>query len=401
MEKGKLRMFLGAITPDNRQKSEAILRKIVSTYLRDKTHSHARNFELENFNSKDIEKMLTLLENSTSSIRKLAVLMVGLVLANPLSKIFFLEKCGLSLIIGRFFLSRLKYVFNFSGGQKPATRNMERLMRLLHASGSSPARALFWYVPLYVRNGRMKEDFRPSVHEFKISDMLDAEGRIDLSRVPDPVFNLCGLEFTKADRQAKLNSQKTSFKFAEPGKRNYANSVITGKSIRSRIGKGPALNSKLAAHLTQSTIHKKRPKTSARHSDAMSSSRLGGVLGQSNQTSQLYYRSTIAKTSNSRFRSKLQGSFTASRVKKERISMRPLSGQRLSVLGSHQFGKPDHSKLREKRRMTFNMASKDSGLRRKLGGKNMLGSGSRLGKPVYNKLNSANVYKLTKGFKKA
>lgn len=397
MEKGKLRMFLGAITPENRQKSEAILRKIVSTYLRDKTRSHARNFELENFNSKDIEKMLTLLENSTSSIRKLAVLMVGLVLANPLSKIFFLEKCGLSLIIGRFFLSRLKYVFNFSGGQKPATRNMERLMRLLHASGSSPARALFWYVPLYVRNGRMKEDFRPSVHEFKISDMLDPEGRIDLSRVPDPVFNLCGLEFTKADRQAKLNSQKTSFKFAEPGKRNYANSVITGKSIRSRIGKGPALNSKLAAHLTQSTIHKKRPKASARHSDAMSSSRLGV---QSSHPSQLYYRSTIAKTSNSRFRSKLQGSFTASRVKKERISMRPLSGQRLSVLGSHQFGKTEGSKLREKRRMTFTLAQKDSGLRRKLGGKNMLGSGSRLGKPVYNKLNSANVSKLTKGYKK-
>ena len=162
MEKGKLRMLLGAITPENRQKSEAILRKIVSTYLRDKKRTYEINFELQNFNSKDIEKMLTLLENSTSSIRKLAVLMVGLVLTNPLSKIFFLEKCGLSLIVGKFFLSRLKYVFNFSGGQVPATRNIQRLTRLLHAAGPSPANTLFWYVQLNVRNGRMKEDFRPA-----------------------------------------------------------------------------------------------------------------------------------------------------------------------------------------------------------------------------------------------
>lgn len=398
MEKGKLRMFLGAITPDNRQKSEAILRKIVSTYLRDKKRTHEINFELQNFNSKDIEKMLTLLENSTSSIRKLAVLMVGLVLTNPLSKIFFLEKCGLSLIVGKFFLSRLKYVFNFSGGQIPATKNIQRLTKLLHAAGNSPPRTLFWYVPLYVRNGRMKEDFRPSLHEFKISDMLDPEGRIDLARVPDPVFNLCGLEFTNSDRQAKLQSQKTTFKFAEPGKKKYAQSVITGGSIRNRISKHTPLSSKLAAHLTQSSIHKKRPKASARHSDAISSSR----LNSSNQPSHLYYKSTIAKTSNSKFRSKLQGSFTANRQKKkERISMRPISGQRLSVLGSHQFTMTDSSKLKEKRRMTFNFAPKESKLRSKLKGKNMLGSGVKLDRPQNKKLASGQYSKLLSSLKKS
>ena len=131
MEKGKLKMLLESITPDNRQKSEAILHKILSIYLRDPEKSYMNKYELESFNSKDIERLLTLLENSMSNIRKLSLLVIGLVLMNPLSKIFFLEKCGLSLIVGRFFLTRLKYVFNFSGGERIATRNVEKIMKIL------------------------------------------------------------------------------------------------------------------------------------------------------------------------------------------------------------------------------------------------------------------------------
>ena len=92
MEKVRFLNYISSINPEDRQKTERILKKIISKYMSDPRKPYLKRYELELFNSKDIEKLLTLLENSMSNIRKLTLLVIGLVLMNPLSKIFFLEK---------------------------------------------------------------------------------------------------------------------------------------------------------------------------------------------------------------------------------------------------------------------------------------------------------------------
>ena len=64
---------------------------------------------MKKISSKELEKLLILMESKKSSnveinetdIRKLAMLALVLLISNPLSKIYFLEKCGLPLIDGK------------------------------------------------------------------------------------------------------------------------------------------------------------------------------------------------------------------------------------------------------------------------------------------------------------
>jgi hypothetical protein len=63
---------------------------------------------LKKISSKELEKLLVLMESKKSSrplspadIRKLSMLSLSLLITNPLSKIYFLEKCGLPLIDGK------------------------------------------------------------------------------------------------------------------------------------------------------------------------------------------------------------------------------------------------------------------------------------------------------------
>jgi hypothetical protein len=302
MEKARLLNYIAAINPEDRQKTERILNKVISKYLSDPKKSYIKRYELEFFNSKDIEKLLTLLENSMSNIRKLALLVIGLVLMNPLSKIFFLEKCGLSLVIGRFFLTRLKYIYNFSQDQRNATKNVLRVMKLLKISGTGPKGTMFWYISLDLKKNRMAENFHPKLHEFRVHDMLDQEGNIDLSLVPDPVYNLCGLEFFDTDKQTKIEYQlklqhQSNLDASEIKQtRAYAQSTITA-SKHNKIGRQSygGVNKLLG----RSGVYKGRPLTGTRLKVMRGSAKadVEGYQSGNQKNPSLYFRSTINQPS--------------------------------------------------------------------------------------------------------
>ena len=285
MEKVRFLNYISSINPEDRQKTERILKKIISKYMSDPRKSYAKRYELELFNSKDIEKLLTLLENSMSNIRKLTLLVIGLVLMNPLSKIFFLEKCGLSLVVGRCFLTRLKYVYNFSVNERNATKNVLKIMKILKISGKGPQGTMFWYISLDLERNRMPDDFHPQVHEFRVRDMFDNEGNLDLTLVPDPVYHLCGLEFFESDKKMKIEYQRRLQKGESESRmgRTYAQSTITGNGKISRPSHG----------MERSGVYKGRPLKGHRLKVMRGSAKaeLEGYKGQKNPS--LYFRSSI------------------------------------------------------------------------------------------------------------
>jgi hypothetical protein len=290
MEKVRFLNYISSINPEDRQKTERILKKIISKYMSDPRKSYAKRYELELFNSKDIEKLLTLLENSMSNIRKLTLLVIGLVLMNPLSKIFFLEKCGLSLVIGRCFLTRLKYVYNFSSNQRSATKNVLKIMKILKVSGKGPQGTMFWYISLDLDRNRMPEDFHPQVHEFRVRDMFDNEGNLDLTLVPDPVYHLCGLEFFESDKKMKIDYQRRLQKGETEDPRmgrTYAQSTITGNTKITRPSHG------VGNGMGRSGVYKGRPLTGQRLKVMRGSAKaeLEGYKGNKNPS--LYFRSSI------------------------------------------------------------------------------------------------------------
>ena len=252
MEKGQLKLLLESTQPENKKKTEAILHRILAMYLSDRRDPFRHRYELENFSSKNIERMLTLLENSMSYIRKLALLVIGLVLTNPNSKIFFLEKCGLSLIISKTFFTRLKYLYNFSRSPEHALENLQAVTSRLQSVKPLNNDALFWHIPLKTSKGKMPKNFTPEIFEFRIKDMINEEGKIDLANVPDPVYNICGVEFTAQDREYKIRSHQksnTNFKFsasyhvAKPSKHSNKPGWPRGKKGSTHFN-----------HSTQSTI---------------------------------------------------------------------------------------------------------------------------------------------------
>ena len=418
MEKGKLRTLLGSIRPNNRQKTEAILHKILTLYLRDLNKSYIKQYELEAFNSKDIEKMLTLLENSLSSIRKLALLVIGLVLMNPLSKIFFLEKCGLSLVIGRFFLTRLKYIFNFSINERNATKNVMKIMKILKISGNGPRGTMFWYIPFNPKKGKILEDFRPNVHEFRVHNMLNEEGQVDLSLVPDPVYNLCGLEFFIEDKNIKIEQQMASFKMAEAQKKTYTQSVVSGKRTSILNHKAPRQSYKggVSRFLAQSSIHRSRIKPKK-----LGLKPLMGISRPNNKNPSLYFRSSIQKPSSnmmsnldyrpsgSKLKQKLQNSLISGKRTKKLIDkslFKHDKKDRFPKRNTFQFGtesthNTDRGKPYKPKMGGLHLSEHDSkgvrDLKSKLAQRNRIGSG--LMNKGYHKLNPNSMNRVIKGFK--
>ena len=203
MKPGKLKHYINSIDLQNHKRTEAILQRVVSQYLSDVNEPYKHRYELQNFNSKEIERMLTMFENSRSGIRKLSLLLISLVLMNPQSKIFFLEKCGLSLVTGKTFLTRLKYVSNFASSKTIAFRHMRNIMGELKQHPVLSPKVLFWFIPLEISERVISDLFIPRIRTFYISDIKVFSNVVDLSYIPDPVFNLCGVEFSKMDQQAK------------------------------------------------------------------------------------------------------------------------------------------------------------------------------------------------------
>lgn len=271
MKPGELKAILSSIRIKDYIQTYKTLHKIVLAYLRDPSKSYATQYQLSHFNSKNIEGLLTLLESSFAPTRKMAILLIGLLLKNPLSKVFFLEKCGLSLVVGKTFLSRLKYVSNFANNSAEAFSHMKAIMSEVKTCPVLSSNVLLWYVPLNVHKAKMPKDFRPKIKELFFNHMDHSTGEIDLKGIPDPVFNLCGVDFTSSDKEVKLsakgqNPQAAFSKSAithtrKPHKHNYKNrrkKEIVNLSIQSNHNhkSNPHKHQKISNISTQSTILK-------------------------------------------------------------------------------------------------------------------------------------------------
>merc|ERR1712137_960477 len=147
---------------------------------------------------------------------------------------------------------------NFSNNQRSATKNVLKIMKILKVSGKGPQGTMFWYISLNLERNRMPEDFHPKVHEFRIRNMFDKDGNLDLSLVPDPVYHLCGLEFFESDKKMKidyqLRLQKGQVDADSRLGRTYAQSTITGTNKSKLPKSGYTMASK---DMERSGVYKK------------------------------------------------------------------------------------------------------------------------------------------------
>lgn len=253
MKPGKLKYYINSIDLQNHKRTEAILHRLVTQYLADGQQPFKHRYELQNFNSKEIERMLTMFENSRSGIRKLSLVLISLVLMNSQSKIFFLEKCGLSLVTGKTFLTRLKYVSNFSSSMGVAFRHMRAIMTELKQMPVLSSEVLFWHIPLEIHNRTISDMFLPRVKTFRISNIKIVGDVVDLSQLPDPVFHLCGIEFSAHDQRAKVVA------IQNPAPQAFSYSAISHTRKGNRLAKHDPVSKEVPdymQHSTRSTIIK-------------------------------------------------------------------------------------------------------------------------------------------------
>ena len=118
---------------------------IVRLITQDPEYHFRQNFLFEGLNSTKIVKLLSFFENDSIRIRKLALLFFALVVANPKSKVYFLEKCGFGLAFGKVLFTRLKYLQTAtSRGLDPVTV-MKYFIQTVNAAKRPARPALFWF----------------------------------------------------------------------------------------------------------------------------------------------------------------------------------------------------------------------------------------------------------------
>lgn len=239
------------------QKEQVLcLYSIIKQLLNSQSSCFRTSFLLENFISKDIEFLLSLLESPTTPIRKLSLFFICLVCQNPLSKTYLMEKCGLSLIVGKFLLTRLKFIQKWSHDEMSSLLTMNKIMSKLKSYPNISLNTIFFSIPLNIELQKMPRDFRPKILEFNIKDFIfkNSQRKLEdlLKIIPDPVFNLCGMDLLHEDVHAVVS---------EKSKINQDFQLVNGKKkqrnshLQNLITSEKSHNDKFNQS-TQSTIHK-------------------------------------------------------------------------------------------------------------------------------------------------
>ena len=189
MSVNKFKLYLQTLTSSTTS-VEYLLKKILTVFLKEGDRVYMRENMLSGIRSKDISKLVSLLESEDQRVRKMTILIISLILSNPLAKIIFMEKCGLSLIPGKVFLTRLKYL---SKNVSP-TGFISLLLSLEKGQDTEihNSQSLFWYIPM----AALASDSKKSQLDYHFFEeyMLrqDELGDLQLDSVPDPIFNICG-----------------------------------------------------------------------------------------------------------------------------------------------------------------------------------------------------------------
>lgn len=201
MNLSHVKSFISSLSISSSQSNEYILKKVIQIFLGDQNTDYRDQFIMNQINSKDIEKLLTLLENKESTIRKLALLVLCFLLQNGKSKVYFLEKCGLGLRLGKIFLTRLKYLTLNVKNQDVSIEILSRIMKQSRKQHDKDS--MFWYVGLMDSNKIIVNFDDIDFEYFHLRHIkLNYNDDIDTDNIPDPIYNLCGIDFDITDVKA-------------------------------------------------------------------------------------------------------------------------------------------------------------------------------------------------------
>lgn len=239
MDSHQIKTFISSLSTSNEKSNEYILKKVAKMFFDDKSENYQTQFIIGQINSKDIEKLLTLLENKDKRIRKLTLLLLSFLLKNGKSKIYFLEKCGLGLKLGKIFLSRLKYLTLNIKDLGEAIKVLTTVIE--EGRANVDKQSLFWYVPLVDREKRTILTKNIQFCHFSLKNIeIDDVDEICPDNIPDPIYNLCGIDLTVFDLQDG-SLMENSIDISKV----LNNSLLTHESniVNSRIEQGTPKNS--------------------------------------------------------------------------------------------------------------------------------------------------------------
>lgn len=199
MSAEKIRSLVASLSTANNSQNEFVLKKIITEFMSEDPNGYAGEFILSGVSSKEIVKLLSLLENESPKIRKLSLLTLTFIIRDPCSKIYFLEKCGLGLGTGKIFLTRLKYLHV----NVPQVDKATEIMRILLTTGvkrTLNVGNLFWYVPLPNTKNYPSAETSVGYCFYDQSIVLrDTNGDVITTSIPDPLTNICGVEASEKD----------------------------------------------------------------------------------------------------------------------------------------------------------------------------------------------------------
>ena len=175
---------------------EELIFKLIKLIVKEDAYNYRRKYLLEGVKSGHIVRFLSFLENENQTIRKLSLLLFSLIVANPRSKIYFLEKCGFGLSFGKVLFTRLKYLQN-SLQKNPDSLNIVRsCLSVMLNSKPIDRSVIFWHVSIAdIEQANVKIiDF----YESQIDNKMEIHKLIEI--LPDPIESLCGFEFCEYDK---------------------------------------------------------------------------------------------------------------------------------------------------------------------------------------------------------
>lgn len=168
--------------------SAELLHEWVATLYRNRADLAGTNLFSE-VSSENLQRLYALLDSPVRSVRQSAMVIFALVFLSPLAKAMFLLKFGLSVKPGKIMISRLK-IFK-------SEVDAVELLATLGEPLNWPVGGLLWYVPVMMRDySRALKPFE----FFRDSALCTGNsGSVDVLMVPDPLTNICGVEFSPED----------------------------------------------------------------------------------------------------------------------------------------------------------------------------------------------------------
>lgn len=191
----------------SRSKNEEILNKILKELNKTRKKNEDKKILLTDIASGELTKLLTLLEDKKKNNRKISLLILGILLSHNNSKFYLSEKCGLGLIKGIIFLTRLKYLY-INEKEKNKKKCILFLKNLKKQEKIVKEDNLFSYLCLKNKNwGNVKE-----IENFKILDIKEFNENIILDNIPDPITNLCYINLQPEEEDIIKGSFLKNFK---------------------------------------------------------------------------------------------------------------------------------------------------------------------------------------------